>query len=255
MVQIIIHGFNGNVGKILQEIIEQDSETEVIAGIDSFACESQNKYPVYTSFSDEIPKADVIIDFSHYSTTPALLEYCTKSKTPVVLATTGLDDTTYELINIAAEIIPVFQSFNMSLGINILAEAIKTIVPQIEDNFNIEIIEKHHNKKVDSPSGTALFLADSINEACIVKKNYVFGRHSKNDTCEITDLGIHAIRGGTIPGEHTIIFAGNDEIIEIKHTALSKRIFATGALKAAKFIAKSEKGLYNMSDLFSEGKC
>lgn len=250
MIQIILHGYNGKMGKILQEIIEQDPESEVIAGIDILNTFSSVHHTVFTSFDDSIPKADVIIDFSHYSAVPALLEYCVKSNTPVIICTTGLDDTTNHLIKEASEQIPVFKSANMSLGINVIAEAIKSVVPALEDTFNIEIIEKHHNKKADSPSGTALFLADEINKACTVKKNYIFGRHSKNDSCDITDLGIHAVRGGTIPGEHTIIFAGNDEIIEIKHTALSKRIFATGALEAAKFLAKADKGLYNMSDIF-----
>lgn len=251
MINIILHGYNGKMGQVLQELIAQDPDTQVLAGIDSYFNDASTaKHRVYTSISDCKEKADVIIDFSHHTAISELIDYCMETNTPVVVATTGLSDSDYALLKKASATIPVFKTANMSLGINVLAEAIKTIVPQLEDNFNIEIIEKHHNQKVDSPSGTALLLADSINDACKVKKEYIYGRHSKNDACKITDLGIHAVRGGTIPGEHSIIFAGNDEVIEIKHTALSRRIFAAGALKAAKFMATAKKGLYNMSDLF-----
>lgn len=249
MIKIILHGYNGKMGRVLNELIDQDSEAKVIAGIDSNIGEP-SPCPVFASPSECTEKADVIIDFSHHSAVPALLENCVQTQTPVVVCTTGLSDEDIALIQKASESIPVFRSANMSLGINVLSEVLKTVVPPLEENYNIEIIEKHHNKKVDSPSGTAFLLADAINDACQTKKDYVYGRHGKSDECKITDLGIHAIRGGTIPGEHTVIFAGPDEIIEIKHTALSKRIFASGAIKAAKFIAQSEKGLYNMSDLF-----
>lgn len=250
MVKIILHGYNGKMGHVLRELISQDSESEVIAGIDAYSNNESAPHPVYNSFLDCKEKADVIIDFSHHSAVSELIQYCSKTKTPVVVCTTGLSDENYELIKKASEEIPVFRSANMSLGINVLLEAIKAVVPPLEENFNIEIIEKHHNQKVDSPSGTALLLADTINDTCKTKKDYVYGRHGKNDVCSIKDLGIHAIRGGTIPGEHTILFAGADEIIEIKHTALSRRIFGVGALKAAKFIAHADKGLYDMSDLF-----
>ena len=149
----------------------------------------------------------------------------------------------------AANEIPVFYSANMSLGINVLIKALKEITGVLEENFNIEIIEKHHTKKADSPSGTALLLADTINDACQVKKEYLYGRHSKNDACQMTDLGIHAVRSGTIAGEHTVIFGGPDEVIELKHLALSRNIFATGALKAAKFLAGKGKGMYSMEEL------
>ncbi|MDD4565171.1 MAG: 4-hydroxy-tetrahydrodipicolinate reductase, partial [Eubacteriales bacterium] len=149
----------------------------------------------------------------------------------------------------ASEEIPIFHSANMSLGINVLSKMLKISIPILEDAFNVEIIEKHHNKKVDSPSGTALLLANSVNEAVSEKKDFVFGRHSKNDKCKITDLGIHSIRGGTIPGEHTVIFAGPDEVIELTHMVFSKEVFARGALKAAKFIVTKGNGLYSMEDM------
>lgn len=248
--KVIIHGVNGKVGNVLIDMIKNDPQMEVVAGIDPNANDNFT-FPIFSSAHECTVKADVVIDFSHFSAIPELIQYCVKEKLPVVVATTGLDDEQYALLQDASEIIPVFKTANMSLGINVLAKAIQSIVPPLEENFNIEIVEKHHNQKVDSPSGTALLLADSINAACKEKKEYIYGRHGKSDVCKITDLGIHAVRGGTIPGEHTIIFAGPDEIIEIKHTALSRNIFANGAVKAAKFIAKSGKGLYNMSDMLS----
>ncbi|HZK88177.1 MAG TPA: 4-hydroxy-tetrahydrodipicolinate reductase, partial [Anaerovoracaceae bacterium] len=178
-----------------------------------------------------------------------VLAYCIKKSIPAVIATTALGDSEHEAIKSASQSIPVFNSFNMSLGINAIASLLKMLVPLLENDFNIEIIEKHHNKKKDSPSGTALLLADSINDACQTKKQYIYGRNGSNDDCKITDLGIHSVRGGTIPGEHTIIFAGPDEVIEITHTALSRNIFANGALRAAEFMVKKEKGLYSMKDL------
>lgn len=248
MLKVILHGCNGKMGKVLQQMIKEDAEVEIVAGIDAHI-DGPNPFKLYTSPLDCEHKADVILDFSHHSAIPDLMKYCVESKTPVVVCTTALSEEHMELLREASKTIPVFNSFNMSLGINAIAKALKSIVPLLEDSFNIEIIEKHHNKKVDSPSGTAFLLADAINDTCKVKKNYIFGRHGKADECKMTDLGIHAIRGGTIPGEHTILFAGPDEIIEIKHTALSKNIFANGAIKAAKFLATAEKGLYNMTDL------
>lgn len=249
MIKVIIHGFNGKMGKVLQSIIMNDPAMEIVAGIDPFDTESE-LCPVYKSFSDCLIKADVIIDFSHFSAVPDLIEYAVNTKTPAVICTTGLTEEVHNLIKEASKSVALFRSSNMSLGINVLKKALEVVVGPLESNFNIEIIEKHHNKKVDSPSGTALLLADAINESCKVKKDYIYGRHSKNDECKITDLGIHAIRGGTIPGEHIVIFAGPDEIIELKHTALSRNIFANGAVEAAKFLSNQKTGLYDMSHLF-----
>lgn len=206
-------------------------------------------FKLYMSALDCEVKADVVIDFSYHEAVPELIEFCVKSKTPVVVATTALSDAEEEIVRKASEVIPVFRSANMSLGINVLSKMIKAATPVLEDTFNVEIIEKHHNKKLDSPSGTALLLADSINEVISQKKDYIYGRHGKKDECKITDLGIHAVRGGTIPGEHTVIFAGPDEVIEVKHTAYSKEVFARGAIKAAQYIASKTKGLYSMEDI------
>lgn len=248
MIKIILHGCNGKMGKILQRLIDEDVDLEVIAGIDSNS-DGSNPIALYRTPKDCGHKADVLIDFSHHSAIAELLEYCVKSKTPVIIATTGLIEQERALISAASTQIPVFHSANMSLGINLIAKALKELVPSLETDFNIEIIEKHHNKKTDSPSGTALLLAETINEACKVKKEFIYGRHSNSDDCKITDLGIHAVRGGSIPGEHTILFAGPDELIEITHTALSKEIFARGAIEAAKFLVSKGKGLYSMKDL------
>ncbi|MFA5528011.1 MAG: 4-hydroxy-tetrahydrodipicolinate reductase [Peptostreptococcales bacterium] len=249
MIKVIIHGFNGKMGKVLQNIISDDPTMEIVAGIDPIDRESEF-CPVYKSFSDCPIKADVIIDFSHFSAIPALIEHAVNTKTPAVICTTGLTEDVLNLIRDSSKSVALFRSSNMSLGINVLKKALEVVVGPLESNFNIEIIEKHHNKKVDSPSGTALLLADAINDSCKVKKDYIYGRHSKNDECKITDLGIHAVRGGTIPGEHIVIFAGPDEIIELKHTALSRNIFANGAVEAAKFLSKQKTGLYDMSHLF-----
>lgn len=249
MIKIILHGCNGKMGKVLQKILQEDQEVDLIAGFDQKIAEEPVPFKLYMSPDDCETKADVIIDFSHYTAVPELLDYCIKTKTPVVVATTALGENEKKLLVKAAETIPVFNSANMSLGINSIARMLKSAVPVFEEDFNIEIIEKHHNKKVDSPSGTALLLADAINEACAVKKDYVYGRHSKNDECKITDMGIHAVRGGSLPGEHTVIFAGPDEVIEIKHTVYSKNVFALGAVKAAKFLVNQKPGLYSMKDM------
>ena len=249
MLNIILHGCNGKMGRVLQEIISKEADINIAAGIDRNISAQPLPFKLYMSPLDCQVKADVVIDFSNHEAIYGLLEYCTRSKTSVVIATTALGPSELEAIHKASEEIPVFHSANMSLGINVLSKMIKCSVPILEDSYNIEIIEKHHNKKVDSPSGTALLLANSVNDSVIEKKNFIYGRHSKNDECKISDLGIHAIRGGSIPGEHSVIFAGPDEVIEIKHTAYSKEVFARGALKAARFLSDKGPGLYSMEDL------
>lgn len=248
MIKIIIHGSSGKMGKVLQRLIEQEPELEIIAGIDR-VLEGLSPFKLYATPAECSHKADVIIDFSHHTAIADLLDYCIRTKTPVIVATTGLGDQERALIKQASAEIPVFYSANMSLGISAIAKALRELMPALEADFNVEIIEKHHNMKKDSPSGTALLLADTINEACRDKKDFIYGRHGKTDSCKITDLGIHAVRGGSIPGEHTILFAGPDEMIEITHTALSREIFARGAIKAAKFLTTRENGLYSMNDL------
>ncbi len=254
MLKVIIHGINGRMGKVVEEVIKKDPELLIAAGIDLNTDNQNSPYPIYSSASECKKKADVVIDFSYHDAVPNLLEYCLKNNTPVVIATTALSQDTKKFIKEASNNIPVFQSANMSVGISLVVEMLKLCVPSLEDNYNIEIIEKHHINKVDAPSGTALLLADTISESCKIKKNYVYGRQGTSNENKTTDLGIHAVRGGTIPSEHTIIFAGDEEVIEISHAASSRSILARGAVKAAKYIASAKPGLYNMSSLLNEEK-
>lgn len=249
MVKVILHGCNGRMGKVLQQMIASTDNICVVAGIDREVNTNNNEFPIYSDLSLCTQDADVVIDFSNHVAVPSLLEACVDKKLPVVIATTALEEAELKLLEEAALSIPVFHSFNMSLGINLIAKLMDTVMGVLEEDFNVEIVEKHHNKKKDSPSGTALLLADAVNDACKVKKDYIYGRNSKDDECKITELGIHAVRGGSIPGQHTLIFAGEDEIIEITHTALSRNIFAKGALKAAKYIAGKKSGLYSMKNM------
>lgn len=249
MLNIILNGCNGRMGQVLTRVIAANEGMQVVAGIDSFG-DAKSDYPVFRSTAEVNVKADVIIDFSHFSAVPNLVRYAMEVNTPIVVATTALDEECYAMLDAAAEVIPVFQSANMSIGINALAKAITAITPVLEEKFNVEIIEKHHTTKLDSPSGTAILLADKVSDACKEKKNYIYGRHGKDDKFEMTDLGIHAVRGGTIPGEHTVIYAGPDEVIELNHLAFSRDIFANGAVAAAKFIVQQEKGRYSMDDMF-----
>lgn len=248
---LLLHGCDGRMGRTLAELISQKENISVLVGINRSGGENPY-FPIYTDLSmlnglEERP--DAAIDFSHHSAVPSLLDWCQTSDTPAVIATTALTDEEQEAVVRASQIIPVFQSSNMSIGINLLAQMAAAAIPLLEQSFYTEIIEKHHSQKKDSPSGTALLLADAINQACSVKKRYLYGRHGRQDECSIAELGIHAVRGGTIPGEHTILFAGQDELIELKHTALSPVIFAEGALSAARFLKGKDPGLYSMSDL------
>ncbi|MBF8984863.1 4-hydroxy-tetrahydrodipicolinate reductase [Lutibacter sp. B2] len=249
MINVIVHGLNGKMGKVLARLLQEDTETKIIAGIDKNIDSNAYSFPVYEKASECIEKGDVVIDFSHHSALKDIVNYCVNTKTSLVTATTGLSGEDTSILLDASKKIPVFHSGNMSLGINVLIDLAKSASKAFGDNFDIEIIEKHHNQKVDSPSGTAYMIANEINDVFNNNKDFVYGRHGKNDNRKNTDIGIHAIRGGSISGEHTVLFAGKDEIIEIKHTALSKDIFALGAIKAAKFLSKQQNGFYNMNDM------
>ncbi|OJG46220.1 dihydrodipicolinate reductase [Enterococcus hermanniensis] len=238
------------MGKVLQALIAQQAEMQVVAGIDREAFEAD--FPTYQAISDCREAADVVIDFSHYSAVPAVLTYCIKHQLPVVIATTGLTDEVKTQLLSASKETAVFFSANMSIGINLLAKAIREITPLLEDEFNIEIVEKHHNQKKDAPSGTALLLADAVNDAVKTPKTYIYGRHGNDLENPLAELGIHAVRGGTIPGEHTVIYAGPDEVLELNHLALSRNIFASGAVKAAKYISQKTIGLFDMEKLIDE---
>lgn len=249
MIRVILNGCNGKMGRVLTKLINEEKDMEVVAGIDRESDRFENAFPVYSNILSCLEKGDVLIDFSHPSSMRDTLSFCVETKTPIVTATTGLSGEEMTLFVEASKSIPVFQSSNMSVGVNVIIDLAAQAANALGNTFDIEIIEKHHNKKVDSPSGTAFMIANALNETFEQKKEYVYGRHGNEDKRTENHIGIHAVRGGTIVGEHTVIFAGPDEIIEIKHTALSKDIFALGAIRAAKFIAGRKNGYYNMKDL------
>lgn len=249
MLKLIVNGCLGKMGEVLVNQIEQDSELQIIAGIDKYPNKVMSTFPVYDSIFDCKDKVDVIIDFSKPEALQGLIDYALSTNTPLVIATTGLSLQDMDYIKNASTKVPIFQSANMSVGINVLIRLAQTAAKLMEDFADIEIVEKHHNLKVDSPSGTAYLIANKINNNLKRPKGYTFGRHSKTDKRDNNEIGIHAIRGGTIVGEHTVILAGNDEVIEISHSAASKSIFALGAIRAAKFIVNKEPAFYGMDDL------
>jgi len=234
------------MGQVLTKCVADDEELELVAGI-SPKRHDVDGFNTYSSFADVKEDSDVVIDFSNPLALDGILEYCLKTKTPVVLATTGYNDEEMEKIHEAAKQIPVFLSFNMSLGVNILLKLVKEAAKNLA-NFDIEIIEKHHNKKVDSPSGTAVMIANAVKEIR-EQSEFIYGRHGRTGKRQQNEVGIHAVRGGTIVGEHSAIFAGNDEILEINHSARSKNVFAEGAIAAAKYLVNQEPGFYNMDDM------
>lgn len=252
MIQIGLSGCNGTMGQIISDLIQEDPDTQVVFGIDKSVDKFENPYPVFKNPMDVTISCEVIIDFSNASHVDDLVEYCVKKHIPVVIATTGLSEEQEEKIKEASHLIPIFRSANTSLGINVLLDLVKKAARLLSDSFDIEVIEKHHNKKVDAPSGTAYMIASSINEELHHSMDYNYGRQGNDSKRQEKEIGIHSVRGGTIPGEHTVIFAGLDEIIEIKHTALSKKIFAEQAIKAAEFIAYNKPQLYNMGDLMAQ---
>lgn len=251
MTKIIMNGCNGKMGQVITRLAAEDNECEIVAGFD-INDSIENTYPVYADPNEYTGEADVVIDFSHPSCLSGLLEYCKKRKLPVILATTGFSPEQKAEFTEASKEIPVFFSANMSLGINLIIALAKTAAKLLEGNFDIEIIEKHHNQKIDAPSGTALAIADAIDDTLSYNAEYVYDRHSVRRKRKKTEIGIHAVRGGTIVGEHDVIFAGTDEVIELKHTAASKEVFAVGAIKAAKFMCDKSAGMYDMNDLISE---
>ncbi len=249
MVRIIMRGCNGHMGQVISELVGQDSECEIVAGIDIYNNKS-NSYPVFESLADCHIAADVVIDFASVVGIDAFLAEAVERKLPIVLCTTGLSEEQVELVKQTSSYIPILKSANMSLGVNILFKLVQEAAKVLgQAGFDIEIVEKHHNKKVDAPSGTALALADAINEAMNNKYEYVFDRSHQRKAREKKELGISAVRGGSIVGEHDVIFAGTDEVITFSHTAYSKAIFAQGAISAAKFLPGKEPGIYTMKEV------
>lgn len=250
MLRIILSGCNGKMGRVITDIINQKNDIDIVAGVDLDP--SQNgPYPVFRRFADITCEADVIIDFSNPVVLADLLAYAKEKKMAAVIATTGFSEEQIRTIYAAGAEIPVFFSFNMSLGINLLAELARKAA-SVLGGFDIEIIEKHHNQKIDAPSGTAILLANEINDELSGKMTYEYDRHSKREKRTPTEIGIHAVRGGTIVGEHEVMFAGRDEIITLSHSARSKEVFAVGAVNAAAFLQGKTNGLYSMKELVAE---
>ena len=249
MVKIIMHCCNGHMGQVISGIVEKDPDAEIVAGID-IADQGKNSYPVFTDIDACQVEADAIIDFSSAKATDKLLEYSAARQIPVVLCSTGLSQEQLAKVEETSRKVAVLKSANMSLGINTLLKLVQDAARVLAAaGFDMEIVEKHHRLKLDAPSGTALALADSINEAMDNQYHYVYDRSQKREKRDDKEIGISAVRGGTIVGEHEIIFAGQDEVIEFKHTAYSKAIFGKGAVEAAKFLAGKPAGRYDMSDV------
>lgn len=249
MTRIIMHGCNGKMGQVITGICKEDDSVNIVAGIDVMD-NRDNGYPVFTDIEACDVEADVIVDFAAAVAVDKLLKYAEDKNIPVVLCTTGLSPEQLSKVSQVSEKVAILKSANMSLGINTIMKLLKDAIGVFGPaGYDVEIVEKHHNLKVDAPSGTALALADSINEASNNQYEYIYDRSQTRNKRDKRELGISAVRGGTIVGEHEVIFAGIDEVIEIKHTAYSKSVFAKGAVEAAKFLAGKPAGMYNMSDV------
>ena len=251
MINVLLSGCCGKMGQVITRLSSQYDDIKIVAGFDIYDS-GKNEYPVFKDIYSCNIRPDVIIDFSNPDALTTILGYAIDKKIPIVVATTGISEYQKSVLEQASLEIPVFFSANMSLGINLLIDLVKKASKILEANFDIEIIEKHHNQKLDAPSGTALAIADAINSSLSNKHDYIYDRHSDREKRDKNEIGIHSVRGGTIVGEHTVIFAGNDEIIEINHSATSRDIFGTGALRAAKFLYNKNIGFYSMNELISE---
>ncbi len=249
MIKAVICGVSGKMGGFVARAAIEDGNFKIVAGIDKI--NNGQPFPIFSSFNDIKEKVDVIIDFSHPALLDDLLIFAKKNKTPVVIATTGYSDAQLNKIKETAKEIPVFFTFNMSLGVNLICSLAKKAASILGNGFDVEIIEKHHNQKIDAPSGTAIMLANAVNSVFEDKMNYEYDRHSKRAKRLKNEIGIHSVRGGTIVGEHDVIFAGHDEVLTISHSAQSKEVFAVGAVRAAKFLYDKKAGLYDMNSMLS----
>ena len=249
MIRAIMHGCNGKMGQVISKLVSDDAGIEFVAGID-ISDRVNNSYPVFKTLEECDVPADVVIDFSNASVVDSLLDVCAERKLPVVLCTTGLTEEQVQHVQAVSEKTAVLRSANMSLGINLLMKLLKDAAKVLYPaGYDIEIVEKHHNQKVDAPSGTAMALADAMNDTLDRECEYTYDRSQKREKRKRTEIGISAVRGGTITGQHDVIFAGEDEVIEFHHTAYSKAVFGKGAIEAAKFLAGKPAGLYQMSDV------
>jgi len=246
MINILLNGCSGKMGTTISSICKNYPNLKIAAGVDKFI--SKSDYPVYSNIFDCKEAVDVILDFSRPDSLDSILEYSKEKNLPIVLCTTGYTSEQLSKIEQYSKVIPVFRSANMSLGVNIVNNILKKVSALLYKDYDIEIVEKHHNQKVDSPSGTALLLANTIKAAIPCKTDYVYGREGIGKR-QHSDIGIHAVRGGSIVGEHDIIFAGQGETIEIKHSAMSRDVFAVGALKACEYMAGKPIGFYSMDNV------
>lgn len=249
MTKIIMLGCNGRMGQMITDMVKQDDECTIVAGID-IVDNRDNGYPVYTKLADCDVEADAIIDFTSATDFESRMDYAVDKQIPIIECSTGLSEEQMDYLKKASEKVAVLKSANMSLGINLLLKLLKEAAVKLAgDGFDVEIVEKHHNQKLDAPSGTALALADSINEAMDDRYEYIYDRSQVRQKRDKKELGISAVRGGTIVGEHEVIFAGTDEVITFKHTAYSRAVFAKGSITAAKYLKGKAAGLYDMSDV------
>ena len=249
MTKIIMLGCNGRMGQMITDMVKQDDECTIVAGID-IVDNRDNGYPVYTKLADCDVEADAIIDFTSATDFESRMDYAVDKQIPIIECSTGLSEEQMDYLKKASEKVAVLKSANMSLGINLLMKLLKEAAVKLAgDGFEVEIVEKHHNQKLDAPSGTALALADSINEAMDDRYEYIYDRSQVRQKRDKKELGISAVRGGTIVGEHEVIFAGTDEVITFKHTAYSRAVFAKGSITAAKYLKGKAAGLYDMSDV------
>ena len=249
MIRAILCGASGKMGGFVASAAENDSEISIVAGVDKV--NSGEKFPVFSSFSDINVDADIIIDFSNVALLDSMLDYALSQNIPLVIATTGYTEEQTGKIKKASDKIPIFFTFNMSVGVNLIAALAKKAASILGDGFDIEIIEQHHNQKIDAPSGTAIMLANAVNSVFGDNLNYEYDRHSVRRKRPKNEIGIHSVRGGTIVGKHDVIFAGHDEVITISHEAQSKEVFAVGAVRAAKFLYGKNPGLYDMNSIMS----
>jgi 4-hydroxy-tetrahydrodipicolinate reductase len=252
MMKVILSGAAGHMGRVVADCAAAADDVTVVAGLDQAASDA-GAFPIYADFGACTEDADAIIDFSHFSAFPKVIAFAEARRLPLVIATTGLTGEDEARIAEKAELFPIFKTANMSLGVNVIADVLQRISGLLAPGFDIEIVEKHHNRKADAPSGTAILLADAVNAGIEASggapRHYTYGRSGRDCKRAPDELGIHAVRGGTIAGEHTVLYAGDDELIEIKHTALSRKIFGNGALAAARFLVTKQNGLYDMSDV------
>lgn len=247
MTKVLLSGCCGRMGRFVADIIKNRKDCQIVAGIDIID-DATLGFPVFQNYEEVNVDTDVIIDFSNPALLSSMLSYALKTNTAIVLATTGLTDDQIAQVEKASESVPVFFSYNYSMGVSLICELSKIAAKVLGNGFDVEIVEAHHNQKLDAPSGTAIMLGNAVKEE-LPDSYFEYDRHSKRQKRSGNEIGIHSIRGGTIVGEHQVIFAGNDEIVTISHSARSRAIFATGAVNAAVYLSDKENGMYNMSDL------